>query len=97
LNGGDPKPIPGIEPTDVIVEFTPDGQAALVRESGGRLGRLDLRTGRRTSLVDLKAPDSTGIVREVDPRAAYMHPSGRYYTYTFDRVASDLYLIEGLR
>jgi hypothetical protein len=97
LHGGDPKPLPGIEPTDVIVEFTPDGQAALVREGGGRLGRLDLRTGRRTFLVDLKAPDSTGVVREVDPRAAYVHPSGRYYTYTFDRVASDLYLIEGLR
>jgi hypothetical protein len=29
--------------------------------------------------------------------ASSVHPSGRYYTYSYERLLSDLYMIEGLK
>jgi hypothetical protein len=94
LDGGEPKPIPGIRATDVILEFAADGTEAFVRETWRRWVRLDLRTGRRSPWVEPKPLDPTGMAHWM---ASSVHPSGRYYAYSYERVLSDLYLIEGLK
>ena len=99
LDGGEPRPIPGIRSRDQVVQFSADGRAAFALEScdnwGCRYVRLDLGTGRRSLWLDAKPPDKTGVTEGIMSSA--VHPSGRYYAYSYERVLSDLYLIEGLK
>jgi hypothetical protein len=101
LDGGQPRPIPGIRPRDEIVQFSADGTAAFVQESceiwGCRYVRLDLGTGRRSTWLEARPPDQTGLETAPVVKSYAVHPSGRYYAYSYERVLSDLYMIEGLR
>jgi Tol biopolymer transport system component len=102
LDGGEPRPIPGVRPRDEIVQFSADGRVAFAEESCGAWGcryvRLDLGTGRRSTWLDMRPPDETGLSRyPTVVNSCAVHPSGRYYAYSYERVLSDLYLIEGLK
>jgi hypothetical protein len=102
LDGGQAKAIPGITASDVILEFSQDGEAAFVAETRRRSVRLDLRTGRRSPWLYLSPPEPTGVVWHSDPTGIVwlwtsVHSSGRYYSYSYERLLSSLYMIEGLK
>jgi hypothetical protein len=98
LRGGDPQSIPGTLATDVINQFGAGGGTAFVRDSvwptHWRYVRLDLRTGRRTPWLDTTVTDPTGVTGLT---AMAVHPSGRSYVYCYERVLSDLHMIESLK
>ena len=91
------KPVPGFEPDDVVMRWTPDGRSLYVfkrNELPARVFRLDLGTGKRTPLFSLMPADAAGVTRIP---IVVMTPDGRAYAYNITRELSDLYLIRGLK
>ena len=99
LAGGEPVPLQGVEPSEVIASFASDGQAAFVYD-GSKLPvavfHVDLSTGKRELVREITPADRSGIgvLGGVSVRAS---ADGRSYIYGFHQTLSDLYLIEGLR
>jgi hypothetical protein len=97
LDGGEPRPVPHLGPDDYPLQFTPDGRFAFVRRGGlatAEIERLEITTGTRTPWKTLRPRDPVGVV-SVQP--VILQPDGRGYCYSYTRVLSDLYLVEGLR
>lgn len=96
FDGGAPVPAKGMQPTDVAVRFSADGQAIIVLVNGvpGRLERVDVADGRRKLLLTLAPPDRTGVV---NTDAAYLSDDERYYVYSARHMESSLFEIEGAR
>jgi Tol biopolymer transport system component len=95
IAGGEPATIPGLEITDGVDQFTPDGRFLYVhhREAPMRVNRLELATGRRELWRTLMPADAAGV-SNLSP---YPTPSGEAYAYNYVRSLSDLYLVEGLK
>jgi DNA-binding winged helix-turn-helix (wHTH) protein/Tol biopolymer transport system component len=95
IDGGPPRPIPGIASDESPLRFSPDGRSLLVwvrrDETRTSVRRIELATGRKTKWIDITT-DPTGY-----PDAFDVTPDGRSYLYSFGRIMSDLYVAEGLR
>jgi hypothetical protein len=97
IGGGAPRQLAGAEGRDVPIVASADGQWLYVqgaRSLPADLARINLRTGRRESVLALLPPDPAGtmeILRTV------MTPDARAYVYTFVRALSALYLVDGLQ
>ena len=98
VDGGDPRPIPGAQPGDVPVRFTPDGRAlyVLVRGDGPRaeIHRVDLTTGERQLWKEVAPEDPIGVYGV--PRV-FLSADGQSYVYSYVRMLDELYLVDGLR
>jgi eukaryotic-like serine/threonine-protein kinase len=97
IEGGEPVPVPGIAPADGIVgPSTKEGTIWVRRgrDLPARIVRLDLASGREEPFRDLVTADPTGIV---DLFGIRVTRDGRFYGYSYARLLSDLYLVEGLR
>jgi Tol biopolymer transport system component len=96
--GVEPLPIPGAEPGDVPVRFTPDGRAlyVLVRGDGARaeIMRVDLTSGDREPWKEIVPADPVGVFGV--PRVL-LSADGRSYVYSFVRMLDELFLVDGLR
>ncbi len=97
LSGGESRSIPGLTSNDVPVRFSEDGRSIYLYQGAEVptvVYRLDLATGRRTSWKQLAPPDPSGLV-SIGPIA--IAPDGKSYAYSYYRILSDLYLIQGLK
>jgi hypothetical protein len=99
LDGGETRPAPWIGPWEEVIAWGPGGGRAFV--AGGvqppfRVFRVDVATGRREPWLDTSPPDPAGVVG-MGKAGAALTPDGRYYAYSYLRVLSDLFLVEGLR
>jgi Tol biopolymer transport system component len=97
IEGGEPVPVPGISPADVILGRGEKDGTAYVRRGGdlpARIVRLDLASGKEAPYKDLVPADATGIVDLVIIRVTR---DGRSYASSYGRVLSDLYVVEGLK
>ncbi len=97
IDGGPPRPIPGIAAGEVPLRFTLDGRFLFVWEEGGvavRVARLDLATGTRRPWLGSAPPDRSGVGRIAGVDVTL---DGRSYLYTYWRSLSDLYVVTGLR
>jgi len=97
LAGGEPRPIPGIEPGDRIVRWTADGRALFVLRPGQiptPVFRLDVLSGQRTLWKELAPHDRAGVGTL---GSLVMTPDGRTYAYSFQQTLSELYLVTGLK
>jgi hypothetical protein len=97
LAGGNPKPIPGLEPGDVPIRWSVDERSLFVfRKTGVKPGVLliDLMTGRGDLWRDIVPPDPAGIV---NIWGVHIGPDDRSYYYSYMRSLSDLYLVDGLK
>ena len=94
--GQSPRPVPGADPGDIAVQFSPDARYLWVRraEIPLRALRLDLQTGRAEPWKELAPTDPAGLRRLLGLR---MSADGKAYAYTYARQLSDLYLVEGLK
>jgi eukaryotic-like serine/threonine-protein kinase len=98
VGGGAPQPIPGIGAGDTPLRFSPDGASVYVLEPSGpgnRVVRLNLATGRKTPWLDLAPPDAAGFWGSTS--FVDIAPDGRSYLYSYWRIVSDLFVVEGLR
>ncbi|HUM03246.1 MAG TPA: protein kinase [Thermoanaerobaculia bacterium] len=97
IDGGEPVPVPAIGAEDVIVGPSIKEGTVYVRRGRGlplRIVRLDLGTGREEEWRELMPADPTGIVDLFGTRVTR---DGRYYGYSYGRLLSDLYMVEGLK
>jgi Tol biopolymer transport system component len=96
LDGGAATTMAGVANTDEAVGWTADGRAVIVAPRTGqpaRLERVDLTTGARTRIHDLRPPTGDGL-------RAYFHNvtlDGDQFTYWGTRTARTLYVVSGVR
>jgi Tol biopolymer transport system component len=97
VDGGEPKPIAGIEPGELPLTWTTPASLLVVSRLGvlpTKIFRLDTVTGRRELVRELTPLDPAGVF-SIDP--VRMTRDGRSYVYSYRRLLSDLFLVEGLR
>ena len=86
-----------LEKRTVPVGWTADGRQLFIARDAdvpARVQRLDLGTGRLEPWKDLSLEDLAGIVRIGGVRVA---ADGRSWAYSYIRVLSNLYVVDGLR
>jgi eukaryotic-like serine/threonine-protein kinase len=98
IAGGAPRPIAGLEPDDVPIQWSADGGHIFAAHYGLAplpVYRVDLKTGKRETWKQLAPADRTGFIR-IDN--VIVTRDGASYVYSFTRVgASDLFLVQGLK
>ena len=97
IDGGEPRPIPGIEAGERPMRWSADGRSLYLTRFRGlarQVHRLDLVSGRRELLHELVPPDPAGVGLFSSP---VVSADGKSYAYSFIRNLSELYLIEGLK
>ncbi len=96
-DGGDPRPIPDLEPGLPVVSWSPDGTAVYVRKNvdrSSRLLRVDPQSGATELVREIESQDPAGIQTIY---ATHLLDDGASYFYTMQEMFSDLYLVEGWR
>ncbi|TDI40286.1 MAG: hypothetical protein E2P02_17270, partial [Acidobacteria bacterium] len=96
LDGGEPRALDDVPDSMQVIRFTPDGRFLYVAENGPspRIYRVEIETGRRELWKTIVSADPVGLAYIY---AIQISDDGKSYYYTFFRVLSDLYLVEGLR
>ena len=95
---GAPRAVPGIHPDDFIASVSSDGRSLLVASVIDHVPfdvfRVNLADGRRELFKKIGPADPDGILRF--PSGVFT-PDGKYYAYTYNRILSELYIVDGLR
>ncbi|TDI40285.1 MAG: serine/threonine protein kinase [Acidobacteria bacterium] len=97
MDGGEPRTLDDVPASMAVIRFTRDGRFLYVAEKFGRsvkVYRVDIETGRRELWKTIAPSDPAGLH---DIYAVQISDNDESYYYTFDRMVSDLYLVEGLR
>lgn len=96
VQSGDGKPVLGLNPAEVAFGWTGDGKSVYVYRPAvpAVVYRVELATGRRQLWKELNPPDPTGINFIRPP---HISADGKAYAYNYNRVLSDLYLVDGLK
>ncbi len=95
--GGEPRPVPGLEPEDIPIRWTADGRSLYVTRLSalpGIIDVVDIATGLRTKWKQFQPLDPSGV-EQAGP--AMISPDGTTYVYSFRRVLGDLFLATGMR
>ncbi|MCA9759757.1 MAG: PD40 domain-containing protein, partial [Candidatus Eisenbacteria bacterium] len=85
-----------LTPADIPLRFDESGSQLFFVGGGSTrrsLDRLDLASGERTPLAVLEPPSPMGLIYMTKP---VVSADGGRYAYSFMRVVSNLYLVEGL-
>jgi hypothetical protein len=96
LDSGPVRPIAGLEPGDMPLRWSPDGQTLYARNGSipVRLYRIDTSTKKRELWRELMPSDPAGILAI---RAIRLTADGASCFYGYTRHLTDLYLVEGLK
>jgi serine/threonine protein kinase len=97
VKGGAARPLPASLPGDRPVAWSSDGRWLWVFRRGevpAEVSQLELATGQRQLWKKLRPPDASGVYSINDFKMA---ADGRAYFYSYKRVLSQLYTIDGLR
>ncbi|HLN58752.1 MAG TPA: protein kinase, partial [Thermoanaerobaculia bacterium] len=95
IDGGDSKPVAGLNPGDRVVQWASDGRFLYVvrqDEVPVKVWLLDPTTGARRLFNEIMPAEPTDNVWFF-----LITPDGRSYVYNHQRAFSNLYLVEGLR
>jgi len=93
----DVRSCPGLQDGDVPIAWSPDSRSLFFtreRTPMVEIHRVELSSGRRNLVWSVAIQDPAGVRTSGRVRVT---PDGRYYAYSFERVLSDLYLVEGLK
>jgi serine/threonine protein kinase/Tol biopolymer transport system component len=96
--GGNPRLVPAIIPgKEQAVRWSADGKSLFIRDAGEvpvRISQLNLETGEKTFLKEIAPSDLAGV-----GLLAFVALSGdaQAHAYSYQRILSDLYLVDGLR
>ena len=94
---GAPKPVPALGDGDVPVRFSDDGNTVFVGTFGripASISKVNLLTGERTLLEQAMPADRAGLIN-VGP--ILITPDGKTTVYSYTRLLSDLYLVDGVK
>lgn len=97
INGGEPRPVLGVEVGESPIRFNADGSALYVARSGKYpvpVYKVDVRTGRRQLWRELNPLERAGITPQRTDRG-FIHatPDGTAFAYTYVRFRGGLYLV----
>jgi hypothetical protein len=96
IAGGEPTPIPGLDPQDAIDQRSADGRYLYVHRRSEfplKSYRLEIATGKKEPWRTIVPSDPAGVWS----LGGAPTPDGESYLYNFIRTLSDLYLVEGVR
>ena len=93
---GKPVLVPNTEPGEEPVQWTQDGKGLLVgkREVPARVFIIDLASGQRKLFASFMPADPTGLFGNAAPNFSGDLKS---YVYSYQRITSDLYIVDGLK
>jgi len=97
VKGGSPRAVRSLEAGEQPIRWSTDGRSLYAYRRGdlpARIYRVELASGRRTLWKEVMPADPAGIY-DIDP--VLVSPDGAAYAYTYARVLSELYLVDGLR
>jgi eukaryotic-like serine/threonine-protein kinase len=98
VEGGPPRQIEGSAPNDIPLRWSADGKSLFVRPRGrsltARVYRVEVASGRRDLWKEFVPHDPTGLT---DSYASAITPEGKTLVFTYNRILSDLYVVEGLK
>jgi hypothetical protein len=98
VEGGSPRPVPGVEPNEQPAGWTADGRYLYVyrpnTEAPTKIYLVDVASGQRKLWKDIKPADPAGTYG-IDRLA--VNPDGKSYAYNLFRILSDLYVVDGLK
>lgn len=97
LDGGESRPLRGIEKSERPAQWTADGKAIYFFERGTipcRVHRVDVETGARELWATITPRFRSGVE---GVNAVYLTPDGEKYTFNYAQRLSTLYLARGLR
>ncbi len=97
LDGAEPRFAPGLEPGDVPMRWSLDGQALFVfrfDELPARIRRVTFDRPGREVVARIKPADPAGVESIV---AAQVTPDGRSWVYSYFQYRNDLHLVTGLK
>jgi DNA-binding beta-propeller fold protein YncE len=97
LDGGEPRPIPGLAAGAQATSWTGDGGAVYVYQPGqlpARVYRLDVTTGRKELWRELMPSNPAGVFFIRPP---HISSDGKSYAYNYRRTLSELFLADGLK
>jgi len=96
VGGGKPLQVPNAQPGEEPVHWTSDGKALLVGARGVpvRVFTINLATKERKLLKSFMPADPTGLFGNAPPDFSRDLKS---YVYTYQRITSDLYVVDGLK
>ena len=96
-DGGEPRPVPGVEREEIVVRWTADGRGLYLADSRKMpltVSRLDLATGRREPIRSFAPADAAGVLN-VFP--VLLSADGKSYVYSYRRILDDLSVVTGAR
>ncbi|HET9796193.1 MAG TPA: protein kinase [Thermoanaerobaculia bacterium] len=96
-DGAPPRPIPDTDVLDIPMRWTPDGSSVYISRANGSktvLSKIDVASGRRTIVREVKAADPAGVQGIL---RVYPTPDARSFAYSYVRVLSTLFEVEGVR
>ena len=97
VNGGDPKPVPGLQPGEQPINWMADGRSIFLYRPGevpAKVFVMDIATGKHTPWKQLMPSDPAGV-ETIGP--IMITPDGKACVYGYHRTLSDLYMVEGLK
>jgi Tol biopolymer transport system component len=94
--GGKAMQVPKVEPGEEPVQWTPDGKGVIVgrREVPARTFIINLASGERKLMQSFMPADPTGLFGNASPNFSTDLKS---YVYSYQRITSDLYVVDGLK
>jgi hypothetical protein len=103
LDGSAPREVPGSGPPPFPIRFSQDGRSLFAVDRGTtrtspiRIERVDIATGRRALVHEVRPLDATGFWGPSTEALSAVTPDGRGYAYHYWQFDQDLYVAEGLR
>jgi eukaryotic-like serine/threonine-protein kinase len=96
VRGGDAVAVAHTEPGEEPVQWTPDGKGLLVgkREVPARVFVVNLASGERKLMQSFMPADPTGLFGNNAPTFSL---DLKKYVYSYQRITSDLYIVDGLK
>jgi eukaryotic-like serine/threonine-protein kinase len=97
LAGGDPQAVSAaLKGNDAVLTWEADGQSLLVGERGFpyKVSRVYLNSTRREEVRTVSPSDAAGIVTI---GGVHFSADRKSYAYSYYRILSDLYVVDGLR
>ena len=96
VDGSQALPVPGLTADEMPIGWTADSRSVLVRAAAetSRIDRVDITSGRRDRWTELRPPNKM-LTRGRMTLA--LDPSRRSYAANYQRIQTELYLVERLR
>jgi WD40 repeat protein len=96
VDGGEAITVPEVAERERAMEWLPDGKSLLIAQvdAPNVVYEVEVSTGKRKLFRTLAVPDG---VRAEDLSSPIFSADFKSYVYAYTRIASDLYVVEGLK